>query len=56
MKRFFTFIWNLSEKSGIGLGRFAPFVFESMCGLRNSQRIQIISGKITKIKIRRAKK
>jgi hypothetical protein len=25
-------IWNLSEWSGIGLGRFAPYVFHQMIG------------------------
>lgn len=27
-----TTLWNLSEWSGIGLGRFAPFVFGLMVG------------------------
>jgi hypothetical protein len=27
-------IWNLSEFTGIGLGRFAPFVFGRMIGRR----------------------
>lgn len=27
-------IWNLSELSGIGLGRFAPFVFGKMIGCK----------------------
>lgn len=29
---FWAFVWWLSETSGIGLGRFAPFVFERMIG------------------------
>jgi len=28
LKVLFRLIWNFSEKSGLGLGRFAPFVFE----------------------------
>lgn len=27
-------VWNASEASGIGLGRFAPWVFEQMIGAR----------------------
>lgn len=33
------FIWWLSETSGIGIGRFAPFVFERMIG-RDGKRIK----------------
>jgi hypothetical protein len=29
-------IWNLSEWSGIGLGRFAPYVFGKMIGAKGS--------------------
>lgn len=25
-------VWNLSESTGIGLGRFAPWVFHQMIG------------------------
>ena len=32
MKNFWRFVWNLSEWTGIGLGRFAPFVFGKMIG------------------------
>lgn len=28
----YTFIWNMSEWSGIGLGKFAPYVFHQMIG------------------------
>jgi len=27
-----TFVWNASEFTGIGLGRFAPWVFHQMVG------------------------
>lgn len=30
----FYLIWQLSEWSGIGLGRFAPWVFERMIGAK----------------------
>ena len=32
MKSFWKFIWDLSEFTGIGLGRFAPFVLGKMTG------------------------
>lgn len=31
-KMFYRILWDLSEFSGIGLGRFAPFVFGRMIG------------------------
>ena len=41
-KKLFTFIWNLSEFTGIGLGRFAPYVFERMLGItRKENKIKI---------------
>ena len=30
MKKLYKFIWDLSEFTGISLGRFAPFVFRKM--------------------------
>ena len=30
-------IWNLSEFTGVGLGRFAPFVFGKMIGRRGKR-------------------
>lgn len=30
-------IWNLSERTGIGLGRFAPIVFERMIGTKGEK-------------------
>ena len=33
MKLFAT-IWDLSEFTGIGLGRFAPYVFEKIIGIK----------------------
>jgi hypothetical protein len=36
-KFFFTQLWNLSEWSGVGLGRFAPFVFEKMLGIKGQK-------------------
>jgi len=35
----FRVIWNISEFLGIGLGRFAPFVFSQMIG-RKGKRIR----------------
>jgi hypothetical protein len=37
MRRFWTFVWELSENSGIGLGRFAPFVFGKMIGAKGKR-------------------
>ena len=37
MKWFWTQIWNLSEYTNIGLGRFAPFVFEHMIGHKGQE-------------------
>lgn len=36
-KWLWTQIWNLSELSGMGLGRFAPFVFEKMIGVKGEE-------------------
>ena len=33
----YKWIWNLSEWSGIGLGRFAPFVFGKMIGSKGKE-------------------
>lgn len=35
MKRLWKFIWELSENTGIGLGRFAPFVFGKLINVKN---------------------
>jgi len=32
------FIWNISEFTGIGLGRFAPFVFGKMMGYKGKKK------------------
>ena len=37
MKIIATIIWKLSEFSGIGLGRFAPFIFEIMIGSKGKR-------------------
>jgi len=34
MKQIFKTIWNLSEFTGIGLGRFTPYVFGKMIGIK----------------------
>lgn len=34
MRRICSLIWNLSEWTGIGLGRFAPWVFGGLVGAR----------------------
>lgn len=31
------YIWNLSEATGIGLGRFAPIVFSGMIGAKGKK-------------------
>lgn len=31
-KCFYTLIWNVSEFTGIGLGKYAPYVFGKMIG------------------------
>jgi hypothetical protein len=33
-KQIYGLIWNTSERLGIGLGRFAPFVFGKMIGVK----------------------
>ena len=35
-----TTLWNLSEWSGIGLGRFAPFVFGLMIGSKPLRKVE----------------
>jgi hypothetical protein len=37
MKWFWKTIWELSEFYGIGLGRFAPFVFGKMIGRKGKK-------------------
>ncbi len=37
MKRFWRFVWDVSEFAGIGLGRFAPFVFGRMIGRKGAR-------------------
>ncbi len=56
-RKLFGFIWELSERSGFGLGRFAPYVFERMCGLERHKRTQVIKGSnnVVQVKIRNAK-
>lgn len=33
-------IWNLSEYSGIGLGRIAPYIFGLMIGAKSMHKIK----------------
>lgn len=33
----YTQLWNISEFTGIGLGRFAPKVFEGMIGYKGNE-------------------
>lgn len=37
MRLFWILIWNISEFTGIGLGKFAPFVFQKMIGARGME-------------------
>ena len=37
-KRIYTFIWNVSEFTGIGLGRCAPYVFGKMLGKKGKKK------------------
>ncbi len=37
-QRFYTCVWRLSEWSGVGLGCFAPFVFERMIGIKGERQ------------------
>ncbi len=37
MKILATIIWNLSEFTGIGLGRFAPYIFGRMIGAKGKR-------------------
>lgn len=32
-------VWGLSERTGIGLGRLAPWVFEQAMGLKGGRRV-----------------
>lgn len=34
---FFRLIWDTSERFKVGLGRFAPFVFEQMTGFKGEK-------------------
>jgi len=36
-KIFYRFVWDLSEVTGIGLGRFAPYVFGMMVGVEGKK-------------------
>jgi hypothetical protein len=38
MRYFYKFIWEISELSGIGLGRFAPYVFGKMIGAKGEKQ------------------
>ena len=38
MKKLYTAIWNISEFTGIPLGRFAPFVFGKMIGVKGIKK------------------
>ena len=40
MKLFWKAIWSLSEFTGIGLGRFAPYVFGKMIGCKGKKVAQ----------------
>ena len=37
-------LWDISEFTGIGLGRFAPYVFEGMLGLESNKKKKILEG------------
>lgn len=37
MRHFWSFVWNLSEFTGIGLGKYAPFVFGRMIGVKGEE-------------------
>lgn len=37
-KRVYTFIWNVSEFTGIGLGKYAPYVFGKMLGKKGKNK------------------
>lgn len=37
MSPFWRWIWNTSEHYGIGLGRFGPFVFGKMIGIKGKR-------------------
>lgn len=39
LRRPWIWIWNASEFTGIGLGRFAPFVFHKMLGSSSYHRV-----------------
>jgi hypothetical protein len=37
MRWFWRAVWNTSELTGVGLGRFAPFVFGRMLGAKGKR-------------------
>lgn len=37
MRWVYTAIWNLSEWSGIGLGKYAPYVFKKIIGIKGQE-------------------
>ena len=37
MTKIYQIIWNVSELTGIGLGRLAPRVFEKMIGIKGKK-------------------
>lgn len=39
-QRFWGMVWNASEASGIGLGRFAPTVFHRMIGAKERKEVK----------------
>lgn len=46
-KKFWSIIWNVSEFTGIGLGKYAPYVFEKMLGI-NGIELDDLGNKISK--------
>lgn len=42
-------VWDISEWSGVGLGRFAPWVFQQMIG---AKRRRIVKGEGSQANIR----
>ena len=38
MKWFWKQVWDVSEFTGIGLGRLAPFVFAKMLGIKGDKK------------------
>lgn len=37
---FYRLLWDLSEFTGIGLGRFAPYVFGQMVGVKGKKKVK----------------